>query len=307
MKQITIVGAGLIGRSWAVVFARAGRDVVLYDISRNALKEATRWIEETLSVDQGLGLGDARISITTDLYEAVRDADYIQECASEVAAIKARLFAEMDAHAKPTAILASSTSALLPSEFCADMTGRHRALVVHPVNPPHLVPLVELVPSKWTNPEIVATTREFMEAVNQAPIEVHSEVAGFVLNRLQAALVNEAVQLVSQGVADADDVDRTVRDGLGLRWAFIGPFETMDLNSDEGFGGYSKRYKAMFEELGKSLMVAEPWSDSACAKITATRRGRLALSDIQSRQAWRDQRVAALVKLKQQLQTKTPE
>ena len=294
MEGVAIIGAGLIGRSWSLVFSRAGVPVVLYDIDPTALGTARAWIEETL------GEG-AEISYEDDLARAVAGADYVQECTAELLEVKAELFAELDRLSRLETILASSTSALLPGDFTAGMEKPGRALGVHPVNPPHLVPLVELVPSSRTDPAVVARVRSFMEQVGQSPIAVHAEIGGFVLNRLQAALVNEAVHLVAAGVADADDVDRAVRDGLGLRWAFMGPFETMDLNSDQGFMGYAGRFREMYETLGRSLNVDAPWSDAACERIDAARRARLPLDEITARQAWRDERVRALRGLKDEL------
>jgi len=297
VQNVAIIGAGLIGRSWAVVFARAGVPVVLYDIDEGALAAAGAWLERALLADSK----GADIRLEDDLARAVQGAAYVQECTSEVLRAKADLFAELDRLTSRQTVLASSTSALLPSDFCARMTNPERALVAHPVNPPHLVPLVELVSSKWTDAHVVADTRAFMERMGQSPIEVRTEIGGFVLNRLQAALVNEAVHLVDAGVAEADDVDRAVRDGLGLRWAFMGPFETMDLNSDEGFAGYSARFREMFAALGRSLVVDAPWSDAVCARIEADRRRHLSVEEISARQSWRDSRVNALRTLKEEM------
>lgn len=294
VERVAIIGAGLIGRSWSVTFARAGVPVVLYDIDTGALEAAGNWIEAMLPGGGGVRYED-------DLARAVAGVDYVQECTAEVLEVKTELFTELDSLTPPEAVLASSTSALLASDFTGGMARPDRALVAHPVNPPHLVPLVELVPSPRTDQRVVAATRAFMERVGQSPIEVKAEIGGFVLNRLQAALINEAVHLVADGVADADDIDRTVRDGLGLRWAFMGPFETMDLNSDQGFAGYSARFREMFAELGRSLVVDAPWPGAACARIDAARRAVLPLDQIGARQAWRDDRVRALRALKDEL------
>lgn len=295
MQNVAIIGAGLIGRSWSLVFARAGVPVVLYDIDTAAIESARAWIADTLR-------GGATVTYDDDLSSAVAGVDYVQECAAEILEVKAELFAKLDELTDPETVLASSTSALLPSDFCARMVRPERALVVHPVNPPHLIPLVELVPSSWTSPKVVSKTRSFMERIGQSPIEIRGEIAGFVLNRLQAALINEAVHLVDAGVAEVDDIDRAVRDGLGLRWAFVGPFETMDLNSDQGFAGYSARFRDMYAGLGISLMVDAPWSDAACAKIDTARRARLPLERIGTRQLWRDEMLCCLRALKDERQ-----
>ena len=142
-------------------------------------------------------------------------------------------------------MLASSTSGIPASAFTEALPGRDRCLVAHPVNPPYLVPLVELVGAPWTSPEVVARTRALMDRVGQVPVVAMKETRGFVLNRMQAALVAEAFRLVRDGVMSVEDVDACVRDGLGLRWSFMGPFETIDLNAPGGVSDYAARFGAL--------------------------------------------------------------
>src|SRR5262249_20259952 len=150
--------------------------------------------------------------------------------------------AELDRLAAPDAILASSTSTIVASRFTEKLKGRSRCLVAHPVNPPHLVPLVELVGAPWTSPKVIAKAKALYQAVGQVAIVVKKEVDGFILNRLQAVLLAEAFRLVEGGYVTPQDLDKTLKDGLGLRWSFMGPFETIELNAPGGIPDYCGRY-----------------------------------------------------------------
>ena len=144
----------------------------------------------------------------------------------------------------------SSTSALLPSRFTEGLKGRGRCLVVHPINPPYLIPAAEVVPAPWTTPETVERTRAFLIAAGQAPMVMKREIDGFIMNRMQGALLEEAFRLVADGYASVEDVDIGIRDGLALRWSFMGPFETIDLNAP---GGVARLCRALPGDLCKHL------------------------------------------------------
>jgi L-gulonate 3-dehydrogenase len=299
--KIAIVGAGLIGRAWSMVFARAGRAVSLYDVDRTALPAALATIKGNLADLATNGLIDdpetvlARIVPMESLDEALRGAIYVQENGPEDLAIKRALFRELDATAMPDAILASSSSALRASLFTEDLTGRARCLVAHPVNPPYLVPLVELSPAPWTAPETVARTRALMEAVGQVPVSLNKEIPGFLLNRLQGALLGEAFRLVEQGYCSMADIDRTVKDGLGLRWSFMGPFETIDLNAPGGIADYIRRYGPAYHEMAQSAGPPEKWTEKLTAQLETERRKTLPADRLGERAAWRDRRLMALL------------
>jgi 3-hydroxyacyl-CoA dehydrogenase len=299
--RIAIIGAGLISRAWSMVFARAGRAVSLYDVDRAALPAALATIKGNLADLAANGLIDdpagviERIVPTESLDDALRDATYVQENGPENLAIKRALFHELDAKAAPEAILASSSSALRASLFTEDLTGRARCLVAHPVNPPYLVPLVELSPAPWTSPETVARTRALMEAVGQVPVSLNKEIPGFLLNRLQGALLGEAFRLVEEGYCSMADIDRTVKDGLGLRWSFMGPFETIDLNAPGGIADYIERYGPAYHEMAQSAGEPERWSDALTAQLEAERRQTLPADQLGERAAWRDRRLMALL------------
>lgn len=302
MTTIGIVGAGLIGRAWAIVFARAGCTVRMTDASPAATEAALGIIAESLRDLYGAGLLDeeadavlARISVAADLAGAVADADYVQENAAERREVKREVFAAMDRLAKPEAILASSTSAIPGSAFTEGLEGRQRCLVAHPVNPPHLVPLVELCRTPWTSDEVVARARALHEQAGQVPVTIEREVEGFVLNRLQGALLNEALKLVAHGCISAEDLDKTVRDGLGLRWSFMGPFETIDLNAPQGVADYAARYGGFYDRVAAEPLPPCGWQHPVVDKIDAERRAALPADRLSERQAWRDRRLMALV------------
>ena len=301
-QPIALVGAGVIGRAWAVVFARAGYPVRLYDAQAAALPAALEQIAGSIGQFAAEGLIDdagavtARIAAVPDLAAALAGVAYVQESVTEDVAVKRAVFADLDRLAPADAILTSSASAIPGSEFM-DVPGRRRCLVAHPVSPPSLVPLVELVPTPWTDPAVTAAARALLEAAGQSPVTLHREIVGFVLNRLQAAVISEAMYLVDAGVIDPDDVDRTMRDGLGRRWAFMGPFETMDLNADDGIGGYLRRYVASYEAMTRELQVTRPWTRDAIAAIEAERRRLVPAGDLAERRRWRDRQLLRQMKL----------
>ena len=298
--KVAIVGAGLIGRGWAIVFARAGWRVNLYDLDPGALDNAVEALHEQLKMLAAQGLCTNaqkvlnQITFEADLQAAVLDADYVQECGPELLDAKRALFAELDQLCSLNTILASSTSGFMASEFAEHLKGRSRVLVAHPVNPPHLVPLVEISPSEWTDPTITKSVHDLMTAVKQTPITVQKEIPGFILNRLQGALLNEALRLQQAGYATPEDIDKAVCDGLGLRWSFMGPFETIDLNAPDGLADYAERYGPMYKNMAATQATAPDWNEKAIAEVADSRRDVLDVDDIEQRQVWRDNRLAAL-------------
>jgi len=218
----------------------------------------------------------------------------VQENIGENLAAKQTLFAEIDRLAPADAILASSTSTIPASQWSAGLAGRARCLVAHPVNPPHLVPLVELSPAPWTSPDVVARARALHESVGQVPIVVTKEIQGFILNRLQGALLAEAFRLYADGYASTDDIDKTVRDGLGLRWSFMGPFETIDLNAPGGVAVYCERYGDLYYEMAKA-QTPRQWDERLVRSIENERRALLDAAELAERAVWRDRRLMQLI------------
>ena len=301
MEKVAIIGSGLIGRAWAMVFARAGHPVKLYDAAPGAADKALSLIEEGLRelheaglVTESPALVSKRVSAAVSLADAVKDADYVQENTSENLEIKREVYRQMDEAAPAHCILASSTSTIQTSRFSEGLKGKHRCIVAHPVNPPHIVPIVEISPAPWTSPDVIAKTRALHDRVGQVAITVKKEVEGFILNRLQAALLFEAWRLVKEDYVSVEDLDKCIKDGLGLRWSFMGPFETIDLNAPGGVPDYAKRYSGPMHGMMSGVKY-EPWSDALVAKVNGERREVMSQEKHAEREAWRDRRLMALI------------
>ncbi|MBU2091089.1 MAG: 3-hydroxyacyl-CoA dehydrogenase [Alphaproteobacteria bacterium] len=298
---IAVIGAGLIGRAWAICFARAGHRVKLYDVSQPALASALGLIGGALNDLKANGLlGDpegaqARISTATTLEDALSGVAYVQENVRETVEAKQEIFAAMDRIADPATILATSSSNIRASLFTEELKGRARCLVAHPANPPHLVPIVELSPAPWTDPAVVERARALHEAAGMVPILVKKEVPGFILNRLQGALLAEAFKLVADGYASTEDVDKTIKDGLGLRWSFMGPFETIDLNAPAGIADYIARYAPMYWDMQQEQAQPRRWDKALSDTLEGERREALPADRLDDRQAWRDRHLMALI------------
>jgi L-gulonate 3-dehydrogenase len=301
MSAVAIIGAGLIGRAWANVFARAGWDVRLWDPDTATLAAAPRLIEEALHDVARHGLaGDPaaaakRITTAATLEDAVRETDFVQENGPERVEVKLDVFAKLDAAAPPSAILASSSSAIVASRFTEGLKGRHRCLIAHPVNPPHVVPIVELCGAPWTSAETIKRARAVYESVGQVPIEVKKEIDGFILNRMQGVLLSEAMRLVGEGFVSAEDLDKTIRDGLGLRWAFMGPFETIELNAPGGIPDYCARYGETLYRTSARPVTPDVWGEENVGRAVESWGRKPSQDAILKKQRWRDERIAALV------------
>jgi 3-hydroxyacyl-CoA dehydrogenase len=297
-NRVAVVGAGLIGRSWAIVFAAGGFEVALYDAGRDVVDAARVLVGQGLRDLAEHGLLDdpqaaaARVRAAAGLADALDGAALVQENLPERIENKRAIFSELDRLAAPEAILASSTSTIVASLFTENLKGRHRCLVAHPVNPPHLISLVELVGAPWTAPAIIAKAKAIYAAVGQAPIIVKREIEGFILNRLQAVLLSEAFRLVGDGYVTPQDLDKTLKHGLGLRWSFMGPFETIELNAPEGIADYCRRYGASLS----ALSTADPaiYEGDNLARILSQWGEVLTADQVAARMRWRDRRLAAL-------------
>jgi L-gulonate 3-dehydrogenase len=302
MAKVAIIGTGFVGRGWAVSFARAGHEVVLWDQQPDAPGTALAYIESILpdlaanDLLDGASIGDIRARMRRDatLEEALDGAVHVQENTPEDVETKKQVFAALDAAAGPDAVLASSTSAILPSLFTEALKGRARCLVVHPINPPYLIPAAEVVPAPWTDAAVVARTAALLRGAGHSPIVMKREIDGFVMNRLQGALLEEAFRLVAEGFASVDDVDVGIREGLALRWSFMGPFETIDLNAPGGVRDYAERYEQIYARIFPTAQWRVDWNGPAMATIEAERRKLLPADKLQERQSWRDRRLMAL-------------
>ena len=301
-----IVGSGLVGRAWAIAFARGGWAVRLWDPDPTAPEAALAAIDGLLAdlEAQDMLAGQeavavrARMTPSASLADALAGADWAQENAPEDLAVKQALWRELDPLAPPEAILASSSSAIVPSRFSERLAGRARCLVCHPINPPYLIPAVELVPAPWTAPATMARAEAVMRGLGQAPIVMQRELDGFVMNRMQGALLEEAFRLVADGYCSIEDVDRGLKDGLALRWSFMGPFETIDLNAPGGVRDYATRYQQIYERLFPSMQRRVDWSGPVLERIEAERRASLPAEALPERHRWRDRRLMALLRHK---------
>src|SRR3984957_2748741 len=299
-RPVAVIGAGLVGAGWAIVFARAGLDVRVYDASPNATDSALSLIADQLKELNSFGLVDhpdevaAHVTPASRLADAVDGAAYAQESVLELVDVKRRLMQDLEQVAPPDLVIGSSSSGIPASAFTNGMKVASRVLIVHPVNPPYLVPVVELVPSPETSPATIDFADSLMRALERSVVHVRKEVQGFVLNRLQAALLREAWALVEDGVASCEDIDRTVRDGLGWRWSFMGPFETIDLNAAGGIADYAVRLGPLMHEIARSRSHEEPWSQELISKVEAERRQLLSQDSLPGRRAWRDRLLMAL-------------
>jgi 3-hydroxyacyl-CoA dehydrogenase len=303
---VAVVGTGVIGRSWVQVFARAGCQTRVYDRDPGQVDKALTWLDQDLSADlaDGLITADeastrrALVTAYSHLEEALAGAEYVQESGPEQIELKKAIYADLDRAAPREAILGSSTSAHDMSDIAAGLNGAHRCIVAHPVNPPHLIPVVEILPGVKTDPNVVTRTLNFMTSVGQKPVLMNYYVPAFLLNRMQAALLKEAINLVESGVADVDSVDTVIRDGLGLRWALMGPFGVANTNADGGireyFTRYGQAYKDCMDELGPTPSF-DPEMIKRLGHGTDAMAGKASLQEIC---AWRERLIRKIRKLK---------
>jgi len=306
---VAIVGSGLIGRSWAMLFASVGYEVSLYDVLpeqvEGALKEIARqlkllkengFLRGTRSESEQVDL----IKGSTNLKECVHGAIHIQENVPERIEIKRKVLAEIDAVMPDGCVLASSTSAMLPSTISDHLKHKDHFIVAHPVNPPYYVPLVELVPAPWTLPEVVTRTRAIMTEIGQSPVTVAKELKGFILNRIQYAIINECWRLIRDGYINVADVDTVMSEGLGMRYAFLGPLETAHLNA-EGMQSYIERYGDMIYDIstdsGPVPRLEGPTADTVVKQLEE----KVPIDQLQKRREWRDKSLSALAKIKREI------
>jgi len=256
-KKVALIGCGLIGQSWAISFLSAGFEVSLFDPVEGVTVQSKEKIETKLRDLHNYGLIKNKdisnffdkIHLAQDISQAIEGSIYVQESGPEDLDIKKELTKKIDTATPDNIPIASSTSGIPTSLYASDVEGNYRCLVAHPINPPHLIPAVEIVPAPFTNEAIIHSVKKIITSIGKEPLELKKEIPGFVVNRLQGALLNEAFDLVKKGIASAEDIDKAISEGLGLRWAFMGPFQTIHLNAPEGIAGYVKRYEKMYKEM----------------------------------------------------------
>ena len=267
LKKVTCVGSGLVGQGWASLFALAGYNVTLVDVSEKVLGDALERVEfkmrflEEAGLAKGAERASKRLSATTNMTEAVSSADFVQESVFESYPVKKDVYDKMDEATDRRVILSSSSSGLMMSEI-QKAAKRHpeRCIVSHPWNPSYLVPLVELSPGNLTSPKTVMETFKLMEDIGKVPVVLKKEVPGFIANRLSAALWREALNLVDMGVTSVDDVDKAIVNGPGLRWAIMGPYLTYHLGG--GRGGIEYLLKHIDVSKAKWLETMAKWTET---------------------------------------------
>ncbi len=301
-KRIAVIGAGTIGASWAAYFLARGFEVAAYDPSPNGETFARRFIDnawpalEQLKVVQP-GADRKRFEFFTDPAAAAKGATFVQESGPEREDLKIDLFATLDAAVPPETVIASSSSGLLISRVTVKCKHPQRCVIGHPFNPPHLIPLVEVVGGAKTSPEAIARAMDFYSEIGKHPIHIKKEVRGHVANRLQAALWREAIHLVSEGVVSVADADAAVAYGPGLRWALMGPSLIFHLAGGEGgmthfmahIGGPMQSW---MDDLGAPQLTPQTQQKiiDGVAKEAAGR----SIADLQR---WRDRKLIEILKV----------
>lgn len=302
--RVAIVGAGSIGVAWSIVFARAGHPVAVFDVDAHRAAQVSSAVRSRLQDLARFGLLDAheriddivgRISIAPQLADVTAGAGYVQECAAESLDIKRAVFAELDGLCGTQAVLASSSSMIAASLFAAGLPGQSRCLVVHPGNPPYLLPIAEVVPAPFTAPWATERAIDLLSAAGMVPVHVRREVEGFVFNRLQGALLREAYCLVRDGVASPTDIDTVVREGLGRRWGVLGPFATSDLNTRGGVERHAAVMGPAYERMGAERGQHDPWTEDLVAAVAADLHRLQPLAKWEANVARRDRMMMALL------------
>ena len=313
IQRVACFGAGTIGFSWALLFARHGLTVNLYDITEAALEQARADLRQSLDTlvsvkDMSAAEAEAalaRISFTTDMARAVADVDYVQESGPERYRVKREIYAELDRLARPDAILASSTSAMLMTEIQSAASRPERCVVAHPYNPPHIVPLVEIVPGEATSPRTVATAKAFMTRLGRTAVVARRECRGHIVNHMQAVLYREAKWLVGNGIATAAEIDLAFRSGPGLRLALMGPFMVGTLTSPGGLNdtlvGGKLDHRQEDDIPSRAEREAPPrtpsndlaWAKTCAEQMEAQLQGR----DMDEIKGWRDAKLLDILKV----------
>ena len=311
--SVACVGGGTIGFSWAVLFAQHGMRVNIYDISEAVLSRANgelRKAYDTL-VEAGVMTAEEvaaaldRISTTTDLAQAVKDVDFVQESGPERYRIKREIYRELDQLARPEVVLASSTSAMLMTEIQSATTRPERCVVAHPYNPPHIVPLVEIVPGEATADETVEVARDFMARMGRLPVVARKECRGHIVNHMQAVLYREAKWLVGNGVATAAEIDLAFRTGPGLRLALMGPFMVGVFTSPGGLEDTMVQGKLdhgqeddIPSRVERDAPPRTPENELAWAKLcVAQMEAELAETDMEQVKKWRDAKLLQILEV----------
>ncbi|MCP4623664.1 MAG: 3-hydroxyacyl-CoA dehydrogenase family protein [bacterium] len=306
IKNVTCVGSGLIGQGWATLFAAAGYSVTLQDLSDDKLANALEQVRSNLEhlAENGRLQTDTAagayklIRTTLSLAEAVKDADFILESVPDKYDAKKPVFKEMDTLAQADTILASSSSGLLMTEIQTAVSRPERCVLVHPFLPVHLLPLVEVVGGEQTIPRTIEITCRLMEKIGKAPVRLNKEVSGYIVNRLQAAILREAMDLVAGGVASAEEVDQAFCTGMGMRDPFIGPLLRAHL-AGNGIENFVEHYAESYRLRWESMATWNTISSEVRSKVASSVNEMPIIRDnsLEAIKSWRDKMLIEILKL----------
>ena len=264
IKKIAVIGAGVIGSGWVIRFLAHNKKVIVYDqnpkLKKKVISEIKRAWPFVKKLFNKKKLNFKNFIYVTSLSEALKDADFIQECAPENYKLKTTLMENIGKYSRPNAIISSSSSGLLPSKIYSKCKNPSRAIIAHPFNPVYMLPGVEIVPGKRTSAKTLNQAKKFYESISMNPIMLKKELPGFLSDRLQEALWREALHIVNEGYASTQDLDRAIEDGPGMRWSLMGTFLTFHLAG----GKYGMKH--MLEQFGPALKL--PWTKLKAPKLS---------------------------------------
>jgi carnitine 3-dehydrogenase len=264
IKKIAVIGCGVIGKGWIIRFLAHNKHVIAYDPDKNLEKEIVKELKITWPNVKKLfnrkKLNLKNFKFVTLIQDAIKDADFIQECAPENYKLKTKLMKNISTYAKSNSIISSSSSGLLPTIIYSKCKNPSRSIIAHPFNPVYMIPGVEIVPGKKTSKKYLNKANKFYKSISMKPIMIKKELPGYLSDRLQEALWREALHIVNEGYASTKDLDRAVEDGPGLRWSLMGTFLTFHL------AGGKAGMKHMLEQFGPALKL--PWTKLKAPKLS---------------------------------------
>lgn len=264
IKHLAVIGTGVIGNGWISRFLAQGYKVTAFDPDEKAEENTLKYIKRAWPYLQKMGLAGKALpeglTFVTKIKDAVMDADLIQENVPERKELKKKVLSDIDQFSKPEAIIASSTSGIMPSVLQESLNNPQRVIVAHPFNPVYILPLVEIVGGQLTHASVVENAAEFYKSIYMKPLIIRKEIEGHIADRLMEALWREALHLVNDGVATTDEIDAAITYGAGLRWAQMGPFLTFHL------AGGNQGMRHMLEQFGPTLKL--PWTKLEAPDLT---------------------------------------